>query len=131
MNPARVLRSAIVLTPSTLLHLHHLLGKRKYQMLFSTKRGRQPGPKGPCKELVDAVVKMKRRNPRASTADFFFSCGSLNSANALTDLARLDAAALGDEGQIRPNYRRLHLRSLVGGPERDRGTNDNLGQGDC
>ena len=32
-------------------------------MLFSTKRGRQPGPKGPSKELVDAVVKMKRRNP--------------------------------------------------------------------
>src|ERR1700737_3693416 len=63
MLPVRVLRSAIVLKPSTLLHLHHLLAKRKYQMLFSTKRGRQPGPKGPSKELVDAVVKMKRRNP--------------------------------------------------------------------
>jgi transposase InsO family protein len=63
MRPVRVLRSAIVLKPSTLLHLHHLLAKRKYQMLFSTKRGRQPGPKGPSKELVDAVVKMKRRNP--------------------------------------------------------------------
>jgi len=32
-------------------------------MLFSTKRGRQPAPKGPSKELVDAVVEMKRRNP--------------------------------------------------------------------
>src|ERR1700726_4789173 len=63
MRPVRVLRSAIVLKPSTLLHLHHLLAKRKYQMLFSTKRGRQPGPKGPNKELVDAVVEMKRRNP--------------------------------------------------------------------
>jgi putative transposase len=63
MRPVRVLRSAIVLKPSTLLHLHHLLAKRKYQMSFSTKRGRQPGPKGPSKELVDAVVKMKRRNP--------------------------------------------------------------------
>src|ERR1700686_5085937 len=63
MRPVRVLRSAIVLKPSTLLHLHHLLAKRKYQMLFSTKRGRQPGPKGPRKELVDAVVEMKRRNP--------------------------------------------------------------------
>src|SRR6266576_2528613 len=29
MNPARVLRSAIVLKPSTLLHLHHVLAKRK------------------------------------------------------------------------------------------------------
>ena len=63
MRPVRVLRSAIVLKPSTLLNLHHLLAKRKYQMLFSTKRGRQPGPKGPSKELVDAVVEMKRRNP--------------------------------------------------------------------
>src|ERR1700682_4650884 len=33
MRPTRVLRSAIVLKPSTLLHLHHLLAKRKYQML--------------------------------------------------------------------------------------------------
>jgi putative transposase len=46
MNPARVLRSAIVLKPSTLLHLHHVLAKRKYRMLFSPKRRRKPGPKG-------------------------------------------------------------------------------------
>jgi putative transposase len=63
MNPARVLRSAIVLKPSTLLHLHHVLAKRKYRMLFSPKRRRQPGPKGPNKELIDAVVELKRRNP--------------------------------------------------------------------
>ena len=36
MLPARVLRSAIVLKPSTLLHLHHVLMRRKYRMLFST-----------------------------------------------------------------------------------------------
>src|ERR1700751_4350271 len=47
MKPARVLRSAIVLKPSTLLHLHHVLAKRKYRMLFSRKRRRPPGPKGP------------------------------------------------------------------------------------
>ena len=47
MNPARVLRSAIVLKPSTLLPLHHVLAKRKYRMLFSRKRRRPPGPKGP------------------------------------------------------------------------------------
>src|SRR5215472_15942663 len=62
MNPARVLRSAIVLKPSTLLHLHRLLAKRKYRMLFSRKRRRPPGPKGPNKELIDAVVELKRRN---------------------------------------------------------------------
>jgi hypothetical protein len=63
MNPTRVLRSAIVLKPSTLLHLHQVLAKRKYRMLFSPKRRRQPGPKGPNQELVDAVVELKRRNP--------------------------------------------------------------------
>jgi putative transposase len=61
MRPARVLGSAIVLKPSTLLQLHSLLKKRKYQLLFSRKR-LQPGPKGPSKELIDAVVEMKRRN---------------------------------------------------------------------
>src|SRR5262245_23631530 len=62
MRPARVLRSSIVLRPSTLLHFHHVLIQRKYRMLFSPKRGRRPGPKGPAKELIDAVVEMKRRN---------------------------------------------------------------------
>ena len=32
-------------------------------MLFSPRRGRRPGPNGPKKELIDAVVEMKRRNP--------------------------------------------------------------------
>ena len=62
MKPARVLRSAIVLKPSTLLHLHHVLAKRKYRMLFSSQRRRPPGRKGPNKELIDAVVELKRRN---------------------------------------------------------------------
>src|SRR6266581_7502049 len=34
MRPARVLRSAIVLRPSTLLRFHHMLRKRKYRLLF-------------------------------------------------------------------------------------------------
>ena len=32
-------------------------------MLFSPKCGRQPGPKGPNQELIQAVVELKRRNP--------------------------------------------------------------------
>jgi hypothetical protein len=63
ISPARILRSAIVLKPSTLLCLHNRLRKRKYRMLFSPQRGRRPGPKGPNKELIDAVVAMKRHNP--------------------------------------------------------------------
>ena len=63
IRPARLLGLAIVLKPSTLLHLHQALIKRKYRLLFSSGRGRRPGPKGPAKEVVDAVVEMKRRNP--------------------------------------------------------------------
>jgi len=33
-------------------------------MLFSPKVHRRSGPKGPSKELIAAVVEMKRRNPR-------------------------------------------------------------------
>jgi putative transposase len=63
MRPARMLRSAIVLKPSTLLHFHHVLIKRKYRLLFSPKHRSKPGPKGPDKELIEAIVEMKRRNP--------------------------------------------------------------------
>jgi hypothetical protein len=63
MQPTRVIRSAIVLKPSTLLNFHQVLEKRKYRILFSPKRGRKPGPKGPSRELIDAIVDTKRRNP--------------------------------------------------------------------
>ena len=63
MRPARVFRSAIVLRPSTILNFHRTLRQRKYRLLFSPKR-RRTGPKGPPKDLVDAIVDMKRRNPR-------------------------------------------------------------------
>jgi putative transposase len=63
MNPARVQRSAIFLKPPTLLRLHHVLAKRKYRFLFSPMRRRRPGPKGPNKQVIDAVVELKRRNP--------------------------------------------------------------------
>jgi len=45
------------------LHLHNVLKKRKYRLLISSKRRQRPGPKGPEKDLIDAVVEMKRRNP--------------------------------------------------------------------
>ncbi len=61
MRPARILRSAVVLKTSTLLHFHKMLIKQKYRLLFSPKRVRRPGPKGPTKELIEAVVEMKRR----------------------------------------------------------------------
>ena len=60
-TPARILRSAIVLKPSSCLHLHSLLTKRKYRLLFSPERRNRPSPKGPKKDLM--IVTMKRSNP--------------------------------------------------------------------
>jgi len=62
MRPARVVRSAIVLKPSTILSFHRTLVKRKYRLLFTPKNGGQPGPKGPSPDLIAAIVEMKRRN---------------------------------------------------------------------
>ena len=58
MHPSRRLRCAIVLKPSTLLHFHHVLTKRKYHMLFSSKRRGRPGPKGPAPR----IDRCRRRN---------------------------------------------------------------------
>jgi hypothetical protein len=64
LNPRRIARSAIIIKPSPLLRFHSALKKRKYQQLYSPRGGRKPGPKGPSKEVIDAIVEMKRHNPR-------------------------------------------------------------------
>ena len=63
MRPGRLIRSAIVLKPSTLLSLHRALTQRKYRRLFSSKVAMKPGPKGPSQGVIAAVVDMKQRNP--------------------------------------------------------------------
>ncbi len=64
IRPGRLVRTAVVLKPSTLLAFHAALVKRKYRRLFSPKRRGKPGPKGPSPELVAAIVETKTRNPR-------------------------------------------------------------------
>jgi putative transposase len=64
LSPRRIARSAIIVKPSTLLRFHNALKKRKYRLLYSLCGGRKPGPKGPSKEIIDAIVEMKQRNPR-------------------------------------------------------------------
>ncbi len=64
IRPTRLLRSAIVLRPATILSFHRALVKRKYRLLFTPKRHGKPGPKGPAPELITVIVEMKRRNPR-------------------------------------------------------------------
>ena len=64
MRPTRLIRSAIAIKPSTILGFHRALVRRKYRLLFSPKRRSKPGPKGPPLELINAIIEMKRRNPR-------------------------------------------------------------------
>jgi hypothetical protein len=54
-----------VLKPSTLLRFLKVLVKRKYRAPFSSKHRGRRGAKGPARELINAVVEMKRRNPRS------------------------------------------------------------------
>jgi transposase InsO family protein len=63
MNPRRIARSAIIIKPSTLLRFHAALSKRKYRQLYSPSGVRKPGPKGPSREVINAIIEMKRRNP--------------------------------------------------------------------
>jgi len=63
IRPSRLVRSAIVLKPSTLLRLHQALTKRQYRRLFSSTVPKKRRPKGPSQDVVAAVVDMKQRNP--------------------------------------------------------------------
>jgi len=64
MRPTRLIRSAIVLKPSTILSFHRTLVNRKYRLLFTLKTRGKPGPKGPSPELISAILEMKRINPK-------------------------------------------------------------------
>ena len=64
LKPHRIQRAAMIIRPSTLLKFHDLLKKRKYRLLYSSGSKRKPGPKGPSRELIQAIVELKQRNPR-------------------------------------------------------------------
>ena len=64
LNPRRITRAAIIVQPSTLLRFHAALKRRKYRLLYSARKMGKPGPKGPSREVIDAIVAMKERNPR-------------------------------------------------------------------
>jgi putative transposase len=64
VNPRRIARLGIIVKPSTLLKFHAALMKRKYRYLYSSPGGKKPGPKGPPREVINAIVEMKQRNPR-------------------------------------------------------------------
>ena len=62
--PKRLSKLAVILQPSTLLGFHHALVNRKYHLLYSPRKRHRAGPKGPSKQLIGAIIEMKRRNPR-------------------------------------------------------------------
>ena len=57
IRQSRLVRSAVVLKPSTLLRLHRALIQRKYRRLFSATVPRKPGPR----------VSVGRLSPPSST----------------------------------------------------------------
>ncbi len=62
MNPSRIRKVAAALKPATLLAFHRALKERKYRRHFSPQRRGKPGPKGPSKELVQAIVGLCQTN---------------------------------------------------------------------
>ena len=63
VNPGRPNSIAVVVNPVTILRFHRALVKRKYRRLFSARRLQNPGPKGPSRELINAIIEIKQRNP--------------------------------------------------------------------
>ncbi len=57
-------KCVVILKPSSFTRFHQALVRCKYRWLYASGRRSRPGPKGPSKELIAAVVEMKRRNPR-------------------------------------------------------------------
>ena len=64
LNPRHIRLATVIIRPSTLLKFHNLLKKRKYRLLYSSGSKEKPGPKGPSRELVHAIIALKQRNPR-------------------------------------------------------------------
>ena len=55
----------MILSPETIFKFHRMLKNKKYQALFSQKvSSKNPGPKGPSKAVINAIVEMKKRNLR-------------------------------------------------------------------
>ena len=64
LSKRRLIRTAIVLKPSTLLRFHRGLKEFKYRFLYSLRSKRKPGPIGPAPKLIQTICELKRRNPR-------------------------------------------------------------------
>lgn len=65
VEPRRLKKTAVIVKPATLLRIHRAFVNRKYRKLFSAPvTRRKPGPTGPSRDIIEAVVTIKHRNPR-------------------------------------------------------------------
>ena len=64
LSPRRLLRTAIIIKPATLLRFHRGFKDFKHRCLYSSSPKKKPGPKGPSPELIRAICELKQRNPR-------------------------------------------------------------------
>ena len=62
LSPRRLIRTAIILKPATLLRFHRGFKDFKYRFLYSSSPKTKPGPKGPSPGLVRAICELKARN---------------------------------------------------------------------
>src|SRR5688500_10430897 len=91
---------------------HRALVKRKYRLLVPPRQHRKPGPKGPARELITAIVEMKRRNPRfgcrriAQQLSFIFGV-EIERLFSLRVTAPKNPLGAGRGGPVHPQDRRL------------------------
>lgn len=64
MPAERRLKAAIALKPSSFSKFHQARVCCKYGWLYTPLRRSRSGPKGPAKDIIAAIVEMKKRNPR-------------------------------------------------------------------
>ena len=105
IKPGRLIKSAIMVKPVTILKFHQALIKRKYRILFSAKSPRKPGPKGPSKELIQLILEMKKRNPNFGYLRIAMQIKNMFNINIDKDVVR----------RILQKYKK-HYPSNNGGP---------------
>lgn len=71
IEPQRTSKLSALPAVGTLLKFHKALVDLKYRTHYSSTGNRcKPGPKGPCPELIPAIVALKSRNPKFGCVRF-------------------------------------------------------------
>lgn len=65
ISTARIAKYAVAIKPSTILGFHRALVQRKYSKLYGgASKNRKTGPVGPSHDVIQAILEIKRANPR-------------------------------------------------------------------